>query len=355
MKTRDILWLAPVGLALCAIGCHGPGDLAETGASAATASGGASNRILFDGVDSLLGAPQVYSMNPDGSNLKAITRGSTSSWLENSNDAPSLSPDGTLVAFESGRDFPQEDPAFVQNPTLRMLYTMNPDGSNPKRLTRNDPEECSEHDAHFSHDGQWITFSMACGNVPLAIQDIMQIYRVNVDGTGQQPLIGPSASVYATNQLYPVFSSDGSRVLFVADSQIYQVEVTTGTVLPVTNLPAPADINGRLAVSSSDTVYFVRRTDGPNVSMESIGIDGTGEKTLFTIPVQRGGSFDGAAARYDFALSPDGVQFVFGTNVSELDSGAGFATAISTSTLAGGAVTALTTTLLYGVGHPTWH
>ena len=124
-------------------------------------------------------ASQIMVLETDGGPARQLT-----STADADNDEPDLSPDGTLVAFASKRDFPPPTGGWVQNPTLRMIYLMNSDGTNQRRLTTNSLAACSEHNPRFSPDGRWIVFDMSCDDV--APSSISRLYRVRVDGSGQE-------------------------------------------------------------------------------------------------------------------------------------------------------------------------
>ena len=65
------------------------------------------------------GNPEVYVMNPDGSNPTRLTKDSSD------NSISGWSPDGKQIAFTSNRDGNDE------------IYVMNADGSGQTRLTDN--------------------------------------------------------------------------------------------------------------------------------------------------------------------------------------------------------------------------
>src|ERR1700694_1411441 len=86
----------------------------------------------------------IYVMNADGTGLIRLT-------TDAGNDIePAWSPDGTQIAFASDRDH-----KFL--PFHGEIYTMNPDGSNPVRLT-NTPT-AGNFRPGWSPDGTKITFT----------------------------------------------------------------------------------------------------------------------------------------------------------------------------------------------------
>lgn len=103
----------------------------------------------------------IFTMNADGTDLQKIT--STNNDDNISNHAPSWSPDGSKLAFQSDQDGDNE------------IYTMNPDGSGIRKLTDN-----SEYDSSpvWSPDGKELLFdSERDGDT--------EIYKINADGSGK--------------------------------------------------------------------------------------------------------------------------------------------------------------------------
>src|SRR5215470_13080140 len=120
---------------------------------------GKNGRIAF------IQGPDIFTMNPDGSDvhqLTASTGGDLASW-------PNWSPDGKHLVFGH---FPAPD-------FLGQLWLMNADGSN-QHLLFNDPGFDLEAPS-FSPDGSQIVFTRC---QPFHNEFPCAIYRIQSDGTG---------------------------------------------------------------------------------------------------------------------------------------------------------------------------
>jgi len=93
--------------------------------------------------------PEVYVMepSPEGPSNEPVRLTATRS----GNSAPSWSPDGTKIAFESGRDRPRSHDFTPE------IYTMNADGTGQTRLT----QKGRYSDPVWSPDGKRLAFSRA--------------------------------------------------------------------------------------------------------------------------------------------------------------------------------------------------
>ena len=100
------------------------------------------NRILFDFLDTD-GNEQVATINPDGSDLQQITFGA------GVHEATSWSPSGTQIAFIYSPLLPG-DPNFTTS-----IFVMNSDGNNPQPVTTG----FFDVEPRFSPDGTRIAFS----------------------------------------------------------------------------------------------------------------------------------------------------------------------------------------------------
>jgi Tol biopolymer transport system component len=153
------------------------------------------------------------------------------------------------IVFESNRDGNAE------------VYVMNPDGTNPVRLTSN---SAADFDASFSPDGQKIAFvSSRDGS--------FQIYVMNIDGSGQTR-IGSDSS----NDIDPAWSPDGTRFAFASDRnggryQIYVMNIDGTNPVRVTNdsqndtSPSWSPDGTKLVFDDAGLSIYVMNPDGSNL------------------------------------------------------------------------------------------
>lgn len=148
--------------------------------------------------------PDIYKITLEGDDLTRVTKAARMTM----NVEPHISPDGKKVAFSSDR---------AGNP---MIYIMNIDGSDAKRITFAGKYNSSPV---FSPDGKRLAFAGRD-------KDHFDIFTVNVDGTDMQRLTSakkPNGRM--ANHEYPSFSPDGRHVVFTSDrtgnNQIYIISV----------------------------------------------------------------------------------------------------------------------------------
>jgi hypothetical protein len=126
----------------------------------------------------------IYTMQADGTDPRRLTQ------TEANDTSPVCSPDGRRIAFVSDRDGNRE------------VYAMNADGNNQLNLTNNAAEDWTPT---WSPDGARIAFaSFRDGN--------WEIYVMGSDGSDPRRLTNNPAADYA-----PVWSPDGSLLAFVSN------------------------------------------------------------------------------------------------------------------------------------------
>ncbi|MGI8794211.1 MAG: hypothetical protein ACR2H3_13730 [Acidimicrobiales bacterium] len=141
-----------------------------------------SPRVFFSSNRS--GGQQLFSANPDASDLKQLTT------------------DGINVQPHSPRD--QSRITFASHPSDRLkvkIFAMNPDGSGKQQLT-SQPAASRDETPRFSPDGSKIVF------ISNRDDRSFDIFVMNADGSGQTNLTN-SAGV---TDLWPTWSADGKRL-----------------------------------------------------------------------------------------------------------------------------------------------
>ncbi|HXE59036.1 MAG TPA: hypothetical protein VNK43_13630 [Gemmatimonadales bacterium] len=179
-----------------------------------------------------LGHFEIYSARADGSELRRLTR----------NDAydaeATVSPDGRRVIFTSTRDGDIE------------LYTMNVDGTDVRRVTH---RVGYDGGAFFSPDGRMIVWRAAYPETAADTADYLrllsqrlvrpsrlEIWVANADGSGARQVTRLGAANFA-----PFFHPDGKRIIFASNHpdprnrnfDLYLVNLDGGGLEKVTTSP----------------------------------------------------------------------------------------------------------------------
>ena len=142
-------------------------------------------KIAF--VSNRTGSLQIWVMNADGSDQHQLTSSSGTNYF------PTWSPDGSRIAFRSDRD---------GNPEI---YSMRADGSDVQRLTN---DSAIEFSPNWGADGRIVFVSNRNTGGKSSL------WVMNGDGSDQHRL---TPRDFVWNELSPVWSPDGKRILFQAD------------------------------------------------------------------------------------------------------------------------------------------
>ena len=223
-----------------------------------------SPRIAF--VSTRNGRADVYSINPDGSGLRNLTRHSGSGAY------PSWSPDGSRIAYRRGYGF----------------YVMNADGSGQRmvvKISGDNPE--FDLTSHWSPDSSKLVFASNVAGFPHRHRGIF--------------VVGPDGLTFLSSRgggvARPSWSHDGSKILFESWGR------EPGRGIYVMNS------DGRNPMKLAEGTRPVWSPDGSKIAFEeshiySINPDGS---ELQNLTADGGGGFSATLPSW----SPDGSQLAF--------------------------------------------
>ena len=202
----------------------------------------------LDGSSIGIPAANIWVMNADGSNATPLTR-LTADQISSLHSA--WSPDGTKIAYDSTRVLDGRNiPGFNVN-----IWVMNADGSNATPLTTLRASLASSVTPVWSPDGTRIAFtsSRALSGVDAAIPT-RNVWVMNSDGTGAQPLT--KLTVAASSA--PAWSPDGTKIAYVSARALDGTNNAGSPNIWVMN----ADGSGSRPLTALTSIYNMS-TDGP--------------------------------------------------------------------------------------------
>lgn len=163
-------------------------------------------QIVFDSDRDGTGS-DIFVMQADGSGVTQLT-------FETSLNAyaPTWSPDGAKIAF------------VKQGSGTDEIFVMDANGSNQRRLTRNQE---SDQSPNWTPDGRRLAFSRCDDG------GFCQLIAINVRSRAERPLTG------GPFELNPAWSPDGAKVTFLGPGfEIFTMNLDGSDLTNVTNNPA---------------------------------------------------------------------------------------------------------------------
>jgi Tol biopolymer transport system component len=155
----------------------------------------------------------IYEINPDGTGLKALTRGPAYT------AECAYSPDGKRIVYASNKDGSMN------------IYTMKIDGSDERKVTQT--HGCYNGGPFFSPDSKQIVFRSDREK-----QHYLQIYTIHADGTMERKITSNDAVNWA-----PYWHPSGKAVAFTTSLhghmhyEIYMAHIKTGKLFRITHNP----------------------------------------------------------------------------------------------------------------------
>lgn len=268
--------------------------------------------------------PQLFVIQADGTGLQQLTQDEFAlpPYFLN---CPSLSGDGSLVAFLSKGDPLGENPQYLQQ-----LFLIRTDGTGLKQLTHAVNgwvgDSYSYTGYSFSADGTTVVFIATADLTGENPDRNNELFVIKSDGTGLKQLT-VSQGVPGQGNFRPSLSADGTRVAFDSNrdltgensdesSEIFFMH-TDGTGLrQLTSSPySPYDSVSPSLSGDGQWVAFGSRAEltGEPPDADSdiflVNVDGTGliklTKTLKASDAQKGGpSLNAASTRLAYSLRP---------------------------------------------------
>jgi TolB protein len=243
-------------------------------------------------------AAEIYLMNPDGTNPRRLTTNSDGDGF------PSLSPDGKKIVFESNRLRLPEEPRNTSD-----LFVMDTEGTEQTFLLRGSS-------ASWSPDGKDIVFHASASGAGLPIRSDpgaatsdSDIFTANVDDViaGRINITNNADAIDDDPDWSPV----GSQIVFTShpitddpnnsvNAEIYVIDANGGGV-PVRLTQNLEEERAPSWSPDGSRIVFMCRHGGPDWELCVMNADGTGQVQLT----------DDAVNDFTPTWSPDGGQIMF--------------------------------------------
>jgi Tol biopolymer transport system component len=212
----------------------------------------------------------VYVMDADGTNLQRLTH--TPSTTEGEDYQATWAPDGSWLAFTSTRSDGPRDPENPDFSSDREIYRMDANGTNEQQLTTT-PTVSSDEQPSISPDGTKIAFASSQHYQQFGDPDgdQLDIYVMDADGTDVPKRLtfdsgtqNPTLNLESYSQA-PAWSPDGTRIAYEStrsgNSEIWVMNAD-GTGEPI-NVSQHESWDSDPAWSPDGTqITFMSRRDG---------------------------------------------------------------------------------------------
>ena len=221
-----------------------------------------------------------------------------------------------------GRDNPTEPARMPSTPAMAVTGPFDPKGQilftssfSENKLMLVDPVTASVVQL-TPGPGEYQTGSWSADFTKITFQKGLWggLWMMNADGTNEtQVLPMPTRS--------SVFSPDGKYIAFIADvpfSQVHTVEIATGIVKQLTNMP---DLRLRVSWSLDGKKLLFAKKDAGVLNLFTVAPDGTGLKQITRCKVHC----------WDGQFSPDGTQiaFTYGGQIATMPANGGKITLVT--------------------------
>jgi Tol biopolymer transport system component len=236
--------------------------------------------------------PDIFSMNPDGSDVRQLTNLGANNFAFWEN----WSPDGRQLVFSE----------FPNNSTVQ-LWLMNSDGSDQHLLLSE--SNYDEHAPSFSPDGVWVIFTR-CEDPSKG--NGCAIYKIRTDGGGLTPVTDFQGEV---GDWEPVYSPDGMTIVFESysrDGMIVALWLMNADGSDIRRLTPPEleAINPHWSPDNEKIAFTTHALNPQNTDLWVVNRDGHG---LAWLTGSAAHDFDIPPTYYDRApsWSPHGDAIVF--------------------------------------------
>jgi len=248
---------------------------------------GKNGRIAF------IQAGDVFTMNPDGTDVRQLTHLPT----DRAASFESWSPDGKQIVFNEG-PFPTG---------VGELWLINADGTNQHLLLAE--RNYAENRPSFSPDGASVVFGRC--RLDLGEGDSCGIFTVRLDGTGLKAVVPIR---FDNSDRSPMFSPDGKTIAFIISPDAhagfqgvtYLIDADGSNLRRVTD-PAPCLIRPDWSPDGSRLTLFAHLCNPQNETIAVMNANGSGLRYL----TKNGSNFYSNPHDRNPAWSPQGDFIVF--------------------------------------------